>query len=157
LTVPIFIIVTPIFGTRIRIICINYFIGMYWIHLTSFIENYSGIKFTYYGENVPLRESAIVVTNHTSFIDWLMVFPLALRKGRLGCCNFFAKDVIKWIPGFGWGIWLKGSIMLKREWSKDEINIKKTFELQIKTNIPLWLIIHPEGTRINETKIKKIT
>jgi hypothetical protein len=102
LTIPIFLIVSPIFGTKTRIKCVNYLIGMFWEHLTWFIEYYSGNKFVFYGDNVPLRESAIVITNHTSFIDWLMCFPFALRKGRLGCLNFFAKDIIKYIPGFGW-------------------------------------------------------
>jgi 1-acyl-sn-glycerol-3-phosphate acyltransferase len=54
-----------------------------------------------------MRESVVVMSNHQSFIgtsqflkiDWLVMFPFALRQGRLGCCNFFAKDSVKYIPG----------------------------------------------------------
>jgi 1-acyl-sn-glycerol-3-phosphate acyltransferase len=68
----------------------------------------------------------------------------------LGCCNFFAKDSIKYVPGFGWGIYLKGSVMLKRKWADDEENIKRTFQKIHENKLPYWLISHPEGHRITK-------
>jgi 1-acyl-sn-glycerol-3-phosphate acyltransferase len=145
----------PIIGAKRVQIWNNYIVHVFWVQLTLFIEKFAGITYHYSGDKVKLRESAVVITNHQSFVDWLMCFPLAMRKGMLGCCNFFAKDSIKWIPGFGWGIWLKGSVMLKRNWDQDRSSIEKTFKHITDVKVPIWLIFHPEGTRFSPDKLEK--
>lgn len=145
----------PCIGAKRVQIFSNYSVHYFWVQLTLFIEKFAGILFHFSGDQVKMRESAIVIANHQSFVDWLMIFPYAMRMGRLGCCNFFAKDVIKWIPGFGTGIYLKGSVMLRRNWDQDKSSIHATFKHIVDVKVPIWLISHPEGTRLSPEKIEK--
>jgi len=107
----------------------------------------------YSGEVVPNRESAIIISNHVTAIDWCFIFPLAMRRGRLGCLKWFAKQSVKYIPGFGWGIYAMDSVFLTRDWTKDKEHIERTFS-NIKTRqLPFWLISYLEGTRLAPEKV----
>lgn len=45
-------------------------------HLQPFLENKGKIDIKWYGDKVPVRERAFVVSNHISLVDWLVVrFP----------------------------------------------------------------------------------
>lgn len=68
----------------------------------------------YAGDILPPYESAIVLVNHQMFIDWWMVMTLAARKGSLGCCKFFAKKSIQFIPGVGTALTFLDSVFLSR-------------------------------------------
>jgi 1-acyl-sn-glycerol-3-phosphate acyltransferase len=76
----------------------------------------AGKKILFYGDKIPLHQTAIVICNHRSVLDWLVIFCLARRKGRLGCAKFFVKDSVKWIPGVGCGLYLVNYVFLKRNW-----------------------------------------
>ncbi len=82
--------------------------------LSPFLEKYGKLDIKWYGEKVPVRESAFVISNHVSLVDWLVIFSLGVRKGRACSLRFFAKDSLKWVPGYGWALRLNGSILLKR-------------------------------------------
>ena len=147
------------------------FADIFWAHLTFYTERWSPLHYYYYGEEIPERESALVVfvlirfdsllllidrtflliifsisfsisfsflfflffvferENHVWGCDWLTLFSLASRKGMLGACRVFAKDVVKYLPGFGWGIYLLGSVFLKRDWNRDRAAIDSTFRM----------------------------
>jgi len=112
---------------------------------------FNNIKFT--GDSIPPYESAYVVSNHRTYADWLIIFTLAARKGRLGSSRFFAKDLVKWIPGMGWGLVINGSVFLNRDWMRDQNRISQTFETIRTRNLPVWLIAFPEGTRFSQAKM----
>lgn len=110
-----------------------------------------------------------------------MFFPVSSRKGRLGSLKFFAKDVTKHIPGFGWGnqkklfqklffsmkhyfinlkksktgMYLLDFVFLKRNWNQDISAINQTFHNLRVNGFPYWIISHLEGTRINPKKLKE--
>lgn len=71
--------------------------------MTWVIEKHNGVSYIWSGEDLPLHESAIVVSNHQYTHDWLVVLSLARRKGMLGYVKFFLKQPIKYIPGVGLG------------------------------------------------------
>lgn len=71
-------------------------------------------------------------------------------------CKYFAKQTLKWIPFFGWGIWLMGSIMVDRNWTLDKKKIEKTFRMLKQDEIPSWIISYPEGTRATEAKLNQV-
>jgi len=135
----------------------NILAHFYWEVFPWMLEKWAGYDIYFSGDEIPNYESALVISNHRSFCDWSFVFCLAFRKGMLGCCNFFAKDSIKYVPGFGWGIWLKGSVMLKRKWADDEENIKQTFQKIHDYKLPFWLISHPEGHRLTKKYLEEST
>lgn len=125
----------------------------YWGQLVSTLEGFGGISFRFTGDKVPLRENALVIANHNCYLDWLILFSLAKRKGRLGCCKFFAKDTVKYVPGMGWGLVLADSIFLKRDWMRDQSTIERTFSRLKHHDLPFWIISFPEGTRLTPDKL----
>jgi 1-acyl-sn-glycerol-3-phosphate acyltransferase len=77
-----------------------------------------GKKILFFGDKLPLHQNAVIICNHLSVLDWLVLFSLARRKGRLGVTKFLTKDSVKWIPGVGWGLYLLNYVFLKRDWVK---------------------------------------
>lgn len=53
-------------------------------------------------EDLPYRESAIIISNHVEWTDFYMIQALAIRSGMLGRCRWFAKQQLKWVPFLGW-------------------------------------------------------
>jgi len=136
----------------------RYFDGVQWVAhgcwtwLVWAYEEWGGIEYHWYGDDLPVRENSVVIANHKFFLDWTTVFALACRKGRVGGLKVFAKDFVKWVPGFGWGVYLAGSVMLKRDWTRDAANIRRTFSTLASVDVPLWLLSHVEGTRMSPKK-----
>lgn len=98
-------------------------------------------------------ESAMVILNHRSFADFFPLHIVAIRHQMIWFCRYFAKDSVKWIPFFGWGIRLAGMILLKRNWLQDQKRILKTFAFYTKHRLPLWLISYSEGSRFSQRKL----
>jgi 1-acyl-sn-glycerol-3-phosphate acyltransferase len=125
-----------------------------WMICQNMFEYQNGVKIRVTGtENCPKNESALVISNHCSFLDFCMVHSVSLRCDMLGNCRYFAKDSIKYMPFFGWGMYLAGFIFLKRNWAQDQTNINSTFRALIKERLPVHLISYLEGTRVNAKKI----
>jgi len=108
-------------------ILVDQFCHYYWRTMTYVVEVWGGITLKFYGDSVPDRETVLLISNHLSYTDWTIIFCLAIRKARLGCCKFFVKDMVKWIPGIGWGLALNDSVFLKRNWNDDIEKIRRTF------------------------------
>eukprot|EP00999_Lentomonas_sp_LEN2_P000064 NODE_1063_length_1029_cov_13.004435_g1018_i0.p1 GENE.NODE_1063_length_1029_cov_13.004435_g1018_i0~~NODE_1063_length_1029_cov_13.004435_g1018_i0.p1 ORF type:complete len:326 (-),score=26.93 NODE_1063_length_1029_cov_13.004435_g1018_i0:3-980(-) len=123
-----------------------------WKFLVWFIEVWGRHEVRFSGDDPPMHETVLILANHRFWLDFVVVFGLAGRKGRLGCMKIFAKDVIKWFPGYGWGAYFTDSIFLKRDWNKDQKSIAKTFSRLLGHKLPFWILTHAEGTRINTKK-----
>jgi len=107
------------------------------------------------GDDIPMRENAIVVLNHQNMPDitWLMDF--ARQKDRLGDMKWLVKDVIKYVPGVGWGMLFIDCVFIKRDWAKDRDSIRQTFAKLRDNDVPVWFISFSEGTRITPAKLAK--
>jgi 1-acyl-sn-glycerol-3-phosphate acyltransferase len=125
----------------------------YWALLARWAECWANFSYVYYGDDVPAGESALLVSNHVWLGDWLTLFGFAARKGRLGSQRHFAKQMVRWIPGFGYGIAFLGSVFLSRTWTRDRASIERTFETLRARRRPVWLISWVEGTRCSADKI----
>ena len=125
----------------------------YYFMFPCAMELWGQVHPIYSGDDIPMRENAIVISNHRNYLDWLVIFSLAERRGRVGACKFFVKEVIRYIPGFGWGLYLSGTVFLSRHWDKDEASINKTFSNIRNYRPPVWMISHVEGTRMSEKKM----
>lgn len=118
------------------------------------MRNIIGMKIIYSGDDVPPRENAIVYANHQEMSDIIVLIGLAMEKGRVADLKWMVKDIIKYVPGIGWGMLFLDCLFLKRNWADDEANIKAAFMRFIRNQIPLWMVSFPEGTRATEAKIK---
>jgi 1-acyl-sn-glycerol-3-phosphate acyltransferase len=151
LTSPLLFLSRPLFYK------LNSFLaGTAWGICQHMFEVQNGVKVHVSGlERVPFHESALVISNHCSFLDWVMVHAVSQKRGMLGNCRYFAKDSIKYMPFFGWGMYLAGFIFLKRNWAKDQRHINATFETMTKYRLPVHLISFVEGSRVNPKKLEQ--
>jgi len=134
---------------------INAFLaGSIW-HILQFIfEKLRHANITFSGDYLPNDESALVIANHRSFIDFFLVHSLAERKKQLPNLKYFLKDSLKYLPAFGWGMYFMRMIFVKRNWTSDKEKIEKTFSQINKLNNNFWIISYLEGSRITPDKIK---
>jgi lysocardiolipin and lysophospholipid acyltransferase len=114
-----------------------------------------GIKGIYSGDDVPVKENAVVFANHQQMPDVLILLELAMAKRRIGDLKWIVKHALKYVPGMGWGLQFLDCLFLKRNWMSDKVLIEKTFSKFRREQIPLWLVSFPEGTRITDTKLIK--
>lgn len=102
----------------------------------------------------PVRaETTLVFANHQSVIDIIMIWVWALPVRTIGWIKWFAKDSLKHVPGMGWGLYFVNTLFVKRDWAKDAESVRATFSKIRKGNLPTWLVIFPEGTRMKPSKL----
>jgi 1-acyl-sn-glycerol-3-phosphate acyltransferase len=107
------------------------------------------------GDPLPPREHTILLVNHQQMADITFLMYLGRAKQRLGDMKWFVKDIIKWVPGVGWGLLFLDSLFVKRDWAADRASIDRTFASIIRGRVPLWLMLFPEGTRITRSKLER--
>ena len=125
----------------------NAFIAYCWWGLCAFFMFLADIQVKIQGDPLPIHENAIVISNHQAASDIPVLFKLALRSHQLGNMKWFVKEELKYVPGVGWGMLLAGCLFLKRRWVKDKAYIQKKLSQFQHYNVPVWLMIFPEGSR----------
>lgn len=135
--------VAPRLARRVNRWCARSIWGL-WVLMA---ESILGCTITVKGDRLPWRENALVLPNHQSMADILILLCVAWRCGRLSDMKWFAKDALKYVPGPGWGMWLLDCIFLKRDWTRDRDGILKLFAKYKTHKIPIFLVSFLEGTR----------
>ncbi|MCK5378679.1 MAG: acyltransferase [Acidobacteria bacterium] len=135
---------------RINRACANSWWGM----CVSGAQLINGGDFLVTGADIPARENAIIVSNHQQMPDIPTIMAFAKSRQRLGDLKFFVKDILKWVPGVGWGMLFLDCVFVKRNWSSDAGHILKTFSTLVDNQVPVWLVSFVEGTRARLHKIE---
>jgi len=134
---------------------INSFLaGAVWYVLQIMFEKVRHGKITYSGDILPNGESAIVLANHRSYVDFYLVHGLGLKKKQLPNIKYFLKDSLKYLPAFGWGMYFMRMIFVKRDWTSDKKRIEETFSEIKKLDNDYWIVSYLEGSRITPEKLK---
>ncbi|MEM9114826.1 MAG: lysophospholipid acyltransferase family protein [Myxococcota bacterium] len=110
-------------------------------------ERQNGTVFRFTGDAARPGENAVLLPNHQSMADVLVVLAHGWRMARLGDMKWFVKDVVKWVPGPGWGMKFLDCIFLKRNWAEDQGEIERLFGKFKQEDIPICLVSFLEGTR----------
>ena len=118
-------------------------------------EKVYGTTWIMSGDDVPMRENAIVVLNHQEMADITVTFSFARAKGRVGDLKWFVKDILKYVPGVGWGMLFLDCPFIKRNWTADRDYIHRVFRNILENDVPLWLMTFAEGTRVRPEKIAR--
>ncbi|MBL0210380.1 MAG: acyltransferase [Holophagaceae bacterium] len=126
----------------------------WWGWFVVYTERWQGVQAVITGDAVPRDENAIVVANHRDYSDIAMLLCLGARKGRLGDMKWFVKDVLKYLPGVGWGMLFLDCIFVKRNWTADRASVERTFAKVKDNKIPIWLVSFLEGTRLTPRKLE---
>lgn len=92
-------------------------------------------------ERIPPRGGVIIVVNHISHVDPLIVSKLVLDAARVP--RFLAKDTIFVNPFIGWGMRAMGHIPVRR----DTADAARALAVAVdKLTGGSCIVIHPEGT-----------
>jgi 1-acyl-sn-glycerol-3-phosphate acyltransferase len=95
--------------------------------------------------DIPRQENSIVFANHQSMIDIILLWMWSLDAQTIGWIKWFAKDVLKFVPGLGWGMMFVNTLFVKRDWAKDAGSIRATFAKLRRGNLPTWLSFSLKG------------
>jgi 1-acyl-sn-glycerol-3-phosphate acyltransferase len=119
------------------------------------VQRICGLEIVVSGDVIAEKENAIVICNHQEMADIIVILCFAFNQGTVTRTTWMAKNVIRYVPGLGWGLAFLDTVFLKRNWSRDEAGIRATFSKIIENKIPIWMTSFPEGTRISPEKIAK--
>ncbi|KAI0221608.1 hypothetical protein L0F63_000845 [Massospora cicadina] len=126
--------------------------GFLWRVLQFVFEDVKGARITYSGDTLEPGKSALVISNHRSYSDFYMLNAVSSRMGMMPYSRYFVKDSIKYIPFFGWGMYLMGMLMVRRNWDSDQKKIDRVFSDLVDNKRPVWLISFIEGSRFTPEK-----
>lgn len=82
-------------------------------------------------------------------VDWIITDFLAIRQGSLGRLRYVLKNGLKYLPLYGFYFAQHSSIYVKRSGAKDQDYVARKLTEMKARNLPMWLVIFPEGTRYN--------
>jgi 1-acyl-sn-glycerol-3-phosphate acyltransferase len=116
-------------------------------------ERINGSEVVFTGDEVPLREDALLVANHQEMPDITAVMKFCKIKRRLGDMKYFVKKQLKWVPGMGWGMQFLDCLFIDRDWASDREHIQRTFARLVDDRVPVHLVSFVEGTRLTFAKL----
>jgi len=128
--------------------------GLWWGGCEWSVRNIGGIEIIQTGDNLPTEENVILISNHQGWGDIPILFKLAKEAKRIGNMKWFVKDGLKYLPAIGWGMSFIDCLFVKRNWQKDKKKIEATFKKFFDHDIPIWLMLFPEGTRFRKDKLE---
>ncbi len=140
----------PISRALVRVL--NRWIGGFWWTTCDLLALWWGVDIPIEGSSLPQKENVMVIANHQAMTDINTLFRLARQQGRIGDLKWFVKDIIKYIPGVGWGMIFLDCIFLKRDWKRDKERLYKQLSRFQEEQIPIWTLSFVEGTRIRPHK-----
>ncbi|MGZ3682802.1 MAG: 1-acyl-sn-glycerol-3-phosphate acyltransferase [Bdellovibrionota bacterium] len=148
------LVLYPFSGAAFR--AVNRNVARVWFSsLALFLEYLPGLQFVQTGDALPVKENAFVICNHQSGADIPAVIVLARRCRRTADLKWFVKDVIKWVPGIGWGMLFLDCLFVKRNWNADKDKIVATFERLRRNKVKFWILSFVEGTRLTGPKLAR--
>lgn len=103
-----------------------------------------------------LDDSALVICNHASFLDWFYLWNFISYFEDGSILTTILKHDLKKIPIIGAGMEFFEFIFLKRKLSVDKTTLENGLKQISDNNQKFWLLIFPEGTILSE-ETKKIS
>jgi len=128
---------------------VQYAIGRNWAAMIFWmLDRLCGLKFSVAGrENIP-PGNHIVMSNHTSAWETIAQFLLFPEQ------VWVLKRELLWIPFVGWGLKVLRPIAIDRSAGHKAVN-QVVEQGRERLADGLWVIIFPEGTRVNPGQTRK--
>ncbi|CAD5232030.1 unnamed protein product [Bursaphelenchus xylophilus] len=106
------------------------------------------IKVRVTGDEVLYGSPAVVVMNHRTRLDWMYYWLVLWRMNPwLSTSNKIAlKQLLKHVPGVGFGMQVQQFIFLKRDLEVDLPRMTRAVEYYSDMGIPYQILMFPEGT-----------
>ncbi|KAF1814547.1 acyltransferase-domain-containing protein, partial [Eremomyces bilateralis CBS 781.70] len=94
-------------------------------------------------------ERLVMMSNHQLYTDWLYLWWIAYTNKMHGHIYIILKESLKNVPIIGWGMQFYNFIFLSRKWADDKDRFKEQLMPLNKPEVPMWLVIFPEGTNLS--------
>lgn len=127
----------------------------WWGWCVTGAEIFNGTRVVFTGEDVPMRENALLIANHQQMPDIAAMMKFCKTKDRLGDMKYFVKKQLKWVPGMGWGMQFLDCLFIDRNWASDREQIRRTFDRLVSGKVPVHLVSFVEGTRFTLAKLER--
>ncbi|XP_018055897.1 PREDICTED: lysocardiolipin acyltransferase 1-like [Atta colombica] len=118
-----------------------------------------GVKIYVSGDHISPNESAVLVMNHRTRVDWNFLWAAMYQAcmPSVGChkLKFILKDPIRHIPGPGWIMQMNGFLYITRRWEEDRGRLSRTLDYLIALDSRTQLLIFPEGTDLTKSSKEK--
>lgn len=122
------------------------------------LEHFGGMTIVLSGDDFRPNESALVICNHRSWADTIVIYSLARQVRMHGDVKFLAKRSLLVFPIYGFAGWiLDVVIFIKRQSTSAGRRMTKVFSSLTdprRKNAPYWLISYLEGTRFTQKKLQ---
>ena len=82
----------------------------------------------------------------------MLVMRLAKNVANISMTKFVAKWAVRKVPVFGWGMECLDCAFVKRNWTRDQAQLSKSFKVLRDYPVPVWLHIFPEGGRFTDER-----
>ncbi|ODN98540.1 acyltransferase [Cryptococcus wingfieldii CBS 7118] len=126
-------------------------------------------------QKINLPDRLVIMANHQSYLDWIYLWIICAYAGHSRGLVIMLKASLKNVPLLGWGMQLFKFIFLQRSWAADRSNLtlalrqlgkeaQSTDDASESASLlrsesgkrsPLWLMMFPEGTIINDDERPK--
>ncbi|XP_011310828.1 lysocardiolipin acyltransferase 1 [Fopius arisanus] len=131
----------------------------YWeLYPTALLELF-GVRVIVSGDHISPDESAILVMNHRTRVDWnflwAAMYQACMPNIAAHKLKFILKDPIRHIPGPGWIMQMNGFLYITRRWEKDKDRLSRTLDYLVALQRRTQLLIFPEGTDLTPTSKSK--
>lgn len=77
---------------------------------------------------------------------------IAARRGSLGRLRYMLKDSLQYIPLYGWYFYRHGSVYVRRRGQFQSHIAANQLNYLSNLDVPVWMVIFPEGTRYTPNK-----
>ncbi|KAK4537324.1 hypothetical protein CDCA_CDCA12G3349 [Cyanidium caldarium] len=135
---------------RVRSAVRSFFLRLWVDALVSWAETVGGLDLIVTGDDIVPSEACVVLCNHQSWVDSLIIFCLASTAGRSGDFRFLAKRSLLYLPIIGTAAkFTGGSLFIRRKYEQDAGRMQRTYRQLLTRRQPFWFTIFAEGTRLN--------
>mmetsp|Transcript_6148 Transcript_6148/g.18567 ORF Transcript_6148/g.18567 Transcript_6148/m.18567 type:complete len:364 (-) Transcript_6148:3924-5015(-) len=129
----------------------------HWMRPYSFqLENVGGLNIEVCGDELRPDENAVIICNHRSWMDTMIIFSIARQYGRDGDLKFITKKSLLFFPVYGLGAFItEVCIFIRRTSQRAQNAFARTFEQLVnpRAKRPFWIVSYLEGTRLTPSKL----
>ncbi|XP_011267103.1 lysocardiolipin acyltransferase 1 isoform X3 [Camponotus floridanus] len=130
-----------------------------WEFYPTALMNVLGVKIFVSGDHISPDESAVLVMNHRTRVDWNFLWAAMYQAcmPNVAChkLKFILKDPLRHIPGPGWMMQINGFLYITRRWKEDQGRLSRTLDYLIALDNHSQLLIFPEGTDLTKNNKEK--
>eukprot|EP01062_Namystynia_karyoxenos_P053856 TRINITY_DN4386_c0_g1_i3.p1 TRINITY_DN4386_c0_g1~~TRINITY_DN4386_c0_g1_i3.p1 ORF type:complete len:412 (+),score=132.88 TRINITY_DN4386_c0_g1_i3:90-1238(+) len=134
---------------------------LWFLNVCLLLETVAGIKYHVWtpdGAPIP-AESAFIMCNHRTRIDWMMAWPLLARLpgGHLRQLRIALKAELKSLPGFGWSMQHFRFLFIERKGKLEDTLSRMAAQTRYYRHFKeaVTLFIFPEGTDLSPSTLAR--